>query len=89
MAVRQLRVEVIGDDRSLQRALTRSQGSMSKFGATSGRVGQLVSRGLGAGMVAAAGSLVYAAKKAGDFEQQISSLGAVSNANAKQMDRFR
>ena len=33
--------------------------------------------------------LGYAVKKAADFEQQIDSLGSVSNATGRQMERFR
>lgn len=42
---------------------------------------------VGAGTAVA--GIVYATKKAANFEQQMSSLGAVSDATAKQMERFR
>jgi TP901 family phage tail tape measure protein len=47
----------------------------------------LVATGLGGAAVA--GGLIYATKKAADFEEQLSSLGAVSDASGKQMERFR
>src|SRR5262245_36563768 len=45
---------------------------------------------LGKGAIIGTGAgLAYAVKKAADFEQQLDSLGAVSNATGKQMDRLR
>jgi TP901 family phage tail tape measure protein len=41
------------------------------------------------GAVGIAAGLAYSVKKAADFEQQISSLGAVSEASGRQMERFR
>ena len=41
------------------------------------------------GGAAVAGGMIYATRKAADFEQQMSNLGAVSDASARQMDRFR
>lgn len=43
---------------------------------------------IGGGLTVAAG-FAYSVKKAADFEQQLSSLGAVADASAKQMDRLR
>lgn len=45
--------------------------------------------GVKVGAAGVAGGLAYAVKKAADFEQQISALGSVSGASAKQMDALR
>lgn len=45
--------------------------------------------GVKVGAAGVAGGLAYAIKKAADFEQQLSALGSVSGASAKQMDALK
>lgn len=45
-------------------------------------------RGIQVGAAGIAGAFVFAVKSAADFEQQMSNLGAVSNASGKQMKAF-
>lgn len=42
-----------------------------------------------AGAAGVAAGMIYAVKKAADFEQQLSTLGSVADASAKQLDRMR
>lgn len=78
MPTRSLNVQITGDTRSLNRALSGAEGRMSKF-----------TKGIGVAGAAAGGALALGLKKAvtaaADFEQQLDRLGAVSDASAKQM----
>jgi TP901 family phage tail tape measure protein len=82
MAKRKLVVEIVGDDRSLTRALGRSQSKLGGFGTYAKRAGMAAAAGFGAGVAASV-------KVAADFEEQLSALGSVADANAKQMKAFR
>jgi len=61
-----------------------------KHGKKVARTLETVAKGVAlVGAGAAVGGIIYATKKAADFEQQLSSLGAVTEASGKQMERFR
>ncbi|HMF61790.1 MAG TPA: phage tail tape measure protein, partial [Vicinamibacterales bacterium] len=87
-------VDVLGDwskfDRSLATHGSMMRKNMSKLGGDMGAsLTRAATASLKVGAVGVAGAFVYSLKKAGDFEQQLSSLGSVADANAKQMERFR
>jgi TP901 family phage tail tape measure protein len=52
-------------------------------------IGKIALAGAAIGGAAVVGGLAYATKKAADFEEQMSRLGAVADATDKQMERFR
>lgn len=79
---------------SLNRELKGIGQKLGNQGADIGRVlgrqiASATSTSLKIGAAGVAASLAYSVKKAADFEQQLSSLGAVADANAKSMERFR
>lgn len=93
MATRGLHVVITGDPRGFQAALAKAGGDLGKFGAkqktTAGKLsaaGKGMSKSLTLPLVAAAGVSV---KLAADFEKQMSSLGAVADAPAAQLEKLR
>ncbi len=93
MATRALHVTITGDPRGFQAALAKAGASTSAFAAkqksTSAKVataGRVMTKGITVPLIAAAAVSV---KFAADFEKQMSSLGAVTDASAARMDAFR
>jgi len=93
MARRVLEVQVIGDTKSLSRALGKASGDVDKFAGRHSAASQRVVKSakiMGAAITTGVvGGLSFAVKSAASFEQQLSSLGAVANATGKDMEKLR
>lgn len=77
-------------NRSLKSQSYRLNSQFSQLGTGLGRsLTRATGLALKAGAVTVGAGLVYAVKSAANFEQQMSSLGAAANANAKQMEALR
>lgn len=63
--------------------------SLERSQATMARVGKVAQTGLAAGILGATAAIAASVKKAADFEQQLSSLQAVTGANARQMEKLK
>lgn len=95
---RVLEVTVIGDTSSLRRHLGLARSEVNRFDRSVGsgkgpskfsRSLSLMSRAAAPAALALGVGLAKSVKTAADFEQQMSSLGSVSGASGRQMDRFR
>jgi TP901 family phage tail tape measure protein len=73
----QLVVQITGDASQLNRVLGQSESRLGRFAKAGGVAGLALTAGLG-----------MAVKSAADFEAQLDSLAAVSDANATQMERM-
>jgi TP901 family phage tail tape measure protein len=69
-------------ERGIDRSMSRSSRAMHA-------VGRAATTGAGVGILAVGAAMVGAVKKAADFESQLSSLQAVSGANAREMAKFK
>lgn len=93
MAARALQVVITGDPKGFQAALAKAGAATGAFAAKQKSIsakvasaGSTLTKGLTVPLVAAAAVSV---KFAADFEKQMSSLGAVTEASGKTMDAFR
>jgi hypothetical protein len=91
MAKRKIEVVIAGDASSLKRAVGQSHASLGTLNKGFGGAMKSVLRfGAATSVVGGVGMAIKGVVTAGmSFEKQMSALGAVSDANAKQMDAFK
>lgn len=92
MARRVLEVALVGDERSLNKAFKSANRNAAVFGSKMSRSGAIARKAMGATVLAVGGvgaAFAGALKAASGFEKQMSSLEAVTGANARQMKAFR
>jgi TP901 family phage tail tape measure protein len=77
-------VRVTADTADFNRGMGQVEGRMSSIGSTMGRLGKTAALALGAGL---AGAAVASIKAFADFEQQLNTFEAVSQATGDQMQR--
>lgn len=73
-----VRVTIVGDASGLDKATRQAEGSLGKL-----------KKGMAVAAVGVAGGVAAMVNSAADFEQQMSTLGSVTDANARQMKAFR
>ena len=83
-----LAILVKADTRQAKGELARMNTQLESTGKTGSKAAGRIAAVGKVGAVGLAGGLVYAVKKAADFEQQMDRLGSVSDANRKEMKRF-
>lgn len=87
-ASRKIEVQLVGDSRSLERALGRATVGTTKFGHVLGGVLRAGAYAAAGGIAALGYGLVKAVSSAADFQQQLNVLQATSGATASQMERI-
>ena len=88
MATRTLRVELIGDDRSLSRALGRSEKRMGKFSQAAKRAGAGLAAGLAGGVVHALKEAQEAEKVGRQTSAVLKSTGGAAKVSRKEIERL-
>src|SRR3954447_26236910 len=82
----ELMVKIGADTAELKTGMAEADGAVNKFGATASTVGKVGMVALGGGITAIVAGLGSSAKVAGDFEQSLSGIQAVSGATSAQME---